>query len=102
MTRTRLGERIQAAGSRTGTPCSSSFGIALRRNRRTVSGSSRSSAGSAASNSIPISAEHRIELGELADQIAAWVAVAEEGEDVVVTAPQQCRGKPERRVVLGL
>ena len=56
LTRTRLGERIQAAGSKTGTPCSSSFGIALRRNRRTVSGSSCSSAGSAASKSIPTSA----------------------------------------------
>ena len=33
--------------------------------------------------------EDRVQLGELADQIPARVAVAEEGEDVVVAAPQQ-------------
>ena len=50
--------------------------------------------GSAASNSIPTSASTRLELAEAVDQVAARIARAEEAEDVVVTLPEQRRGRP--------
>ena len=46
--------------------------------------------------------EHRLELAQLPDQVAARVAGAQEREDVVVAVPEQRRGQAERRIVARL
>ena len=56
LTRSRLDERTQFRGSSTGTPSSSSRGIARAGRSRTSSPSSSTSVGSAASNAMPPSA----------------------------------------------
>ncbi len=83
-------------------PRSSSLGSALRRNRADGVRLELCLVRLGRVELDPGVREHCVQLGELADQITARVTVTQEREDVVVVAPQQRRGKPERRIVLGL
>ena len=98
LTRSRLGEPQPARGSSTGTPRSSSRGIASRRKSRTASSSSSASVGSAVEAMPPSASRGSISV-DLPGQRAARIARAQEREDVVAALPQQRGRQAERRVV---
>ena len=102
LTRSLLGDPSQVPGSSTGTPRASSSGIASRRNSCTSSPSSSASAGVASVEADAVLGEQRLDLGQLAGQVAVRVARAQEREDLVALLVQQPGGQPEGRIVLGV
>ena len=46
--------------------------------------------------------EHRLELAQVPEQVTAWIAGAQEREDVVVAVPEQRCGQAERGIVTRL